>query len=235
MATVLLRTVNQRSRWVRGSVLARFCVQEVAQLIPLPLACFFTRSLYDAIKTTTSHQGRYPERTVRLHHAALRDLQSWATILSGDGRIIGGGQPSWCFHTDAANVGYGGTFGQNMNTTSTGKLSVQGTWLPFLRLKWITYRELVAVQKTLECDLIQARHLNDDSIVMLHVDNIGVFHILSNIVSANPALVSELRRRHHLLVQLKSYIRAACLPSVLNKHVDLLSRSWNPRDLMVTP
>ena len=165
----------------------------------------------------------------------MRDLQSWATMLAGDGRLIGGGTPSWCLHTDAADVGYGATLGRDMEAWSPGELEVQGIWLPFLRLKSITLRELVAVRMALEDSLVQARLQGDRSMLLLHVDNMAVFHIISNMVSAKPELMEELRLLHQLLVKMKVEIKAEWLPSALNKHADTLSRTWNPRDLAVTP
>jgi len=50
MANSILKTARQRSRWVRESLLASFCGLAVSQLVPFPLARFFTRSLYDALK-----------------------------------------------------------------------------------------------------------------------------------------------------------------------------------------
>ena len=35
---------------------------------------------------------------------------------------------------------------------------------------------------------------------LLHVDNMAMFHIIRNIVSAKPELMQELRRLHHILV-----------------------------------
>lgn len=235
MANSLRHTARQRSRWVRENVLMSFCGSAVSQLVPLPLARFFTRSLYDALKKDAPRRGRYPERTVKLSHVALRDLRSWSTMLAGDGRLIYGGKPSWCLHTDAADVGYGGTLGRDMTAGSEGEISVQGIWSPFLRLKSITLRELVAVRLTLENTLVQSHVSKDDSLLLLHVDNMSVFYIISNMVSANKELMAELRLLHQLLMQMKIKIRASWLPSALNKHADSLSRSWNPRDLAATP
>lgn len=235
MATALLQTARKRSRWVRESLLTSFCGSAVSQLVPLPLARFFTRSLYDALKKSAPRRGRYPQQTVKISHAAVRDLQSWSTMLSGDGRLIAGGEPSWCLHTDAADVGYGGTLGRDMEAGSAGELSVQGIWSPFLRLKSITRRELTAVRFSLEDALVQAKITGDNSILLLHVDNMAVCHIISNMVSASQELMKELRLLHQVLVKMKITIRASWLPSALNKHADSLSRSWNPRDLSATP
>ena len=230
----LLSTARQRSRWVRENLLSSFCGKGVSQLVPLPLARFFTRSLYDSLKKEAPRRGLYPERTVKLSHAGLRDLQSWSTMLAGDGRLIGGGEPSWCLHTDAADLGYGATLGHDMRPGSQGEITVQGIWSPFLRLKSITLRELTAVRLALEDALVQAQVSGDKSMILLHVDNMAVFHIIRNMVSAKPELMQELPRLHHILVQMKVVNRANWLPSALNRHADSLSRTWNPRDLAAT-
>lgn len=235
MASLMLKTTRQRSRWVRENVLASFCGSAVSQLVPLPLARFFTRSLYDALKDGAPRRDRHPERTVKLSHAGLRNLQSWAKMLAGDGRLIGGGKPSWCLHTDAADVGYGATLGQDMRAGSQGEVEVQGIWSPFLRLRSITLRELVAVRMALEDSVVQSRLTGDHSIVLLHVDNMAVVHIISNIVSAKTELMVELRRLHQVMVEMKVIVRAERLPSALNKHADSLSRTWNPRNLAAAP
>ena len=157
MAATLLSTARQRSRCVRENVFSSFCGKAVSQLVPLPLAQFVTQSLYDFLKKEATRRGRYPERTVKLSHAGLRDLQSWSTMLAGDGLLIVGGEPSWCLHTDAADLGYGATIRHDMRPGSPGEITVQVIWSPFLRLNSITLHELTAVRLALKDALVQAQ------------------------------------------------------------------------------
>ena len=185
MASTLLRTARQRSRWVRECLLSSFCGRAISQFIPFPLARFFTRSLYDTVKADAPRRGRVPELCVKLSHATLRELQSWSTMLAGDGRLIGGGKLAWCLRTDAADVGFGATLGRNVTAGYAGEIKVQGMWSPFLRLKSITLRVLIAVRFALEDALVQATASGDNSLLLIHIDNMAVFHIISNMVSSN--------------------------------------------------
>lgn len=231
----LLQTAARSRRWVRENVVRTFTGGAISQLVPIPLARFFTRGLYDDLKCTQVRRGRYPNQSIRLSNAGRRDLEAWSTMLAGDGRLICAGEPSWNLHTDAADVGYGGTLGTDLEPGSPGDVHVQAVWSPFLRLKSITMRELVAVRKTLQHDLIQARLSGRKDTVLLHVDNMAVFYIVNNMVSSSPVLMSELRRLHHLLTQMKVTLKAAWIPSAVNKYADRLSRTWNTHDLAATP
>lgn len=235
IASHLLQTSAKARRWVRESTLRTFAGKAVSQLVPLPLARFFTRGIYDDLKHTNARRGQYPEQKIRLSNAGRRDLQAWRTMLAGDGRLICGGEESWNLHTDAADVGFGGTLGRDMRPGSPGVVEVQSIWSPFLRLKSITHRELVAVRRSLENAFIRAQLHGYHGSLLLHVDNMAVFYIVNNMVSSNPALMSELRRLHSLLVEMKITIRASWIPSALNKHADRLSRTWKPFDLAATP
>ena len=160
-------------------------------MIPLPLAHFFTRSLYAVLKESCPRRGRYPERTVSLSHTAQRDLQLWSTMLAGDGRLIAGGELSWCLHIEAAEVGYGGTLGRNMSAGSAAEVSVHGICSRFLLLKSITIRELMALRLSLQDELVHSRISEDDSLLLLPVDNMAFFNIVSNMVSSNSELMME--------------------------------------------
>lgn len=104
-----------------------------------------------------------------------------------------------------------------------------------LLLKLITLREVVAVCMALQDAMVQYHTQTKKNILLLHLDNMAVFHIVSNMVSAFPELVSELRLLLQILLKMKVTIRASWLPSDLNKHADIFSRSLNPCDLAATP
>lgn len=164
IATLVLQTSAKSRRWVRESPVPTFTGKAVSQLLPIPLARFFTRGLYDDLRNTRRRLGRYREQNIRLVNAGPRHLQAWKTMLVTDGRLIYGGKESWSLHTDAADVGFGGTLGTDMTAGAPGEIGVQATWSSFLRLRSITHRDLVAVR------------------IRLHVDNMAFYYIVNNMI-----------------------------------------------------
>ena len=234
LAKGLLQQVRSRATpgRVRKEALQHFLGKAISTLLPVPLARFYTRSLYNCLK------GEVIQGCVRLDRTALWDLKTWRMLTAGDGRLMYAGQASWCMHTDAADMGYGATLGTDLTAGSPGELEAQEIWSPFRRLQSITCRELVAVRLALEQQGFQQRLLDRNphtrQTVLVHIDNMAVVRILENMVSASPELMIELRALKKLLDKLKIIIRAQWLPSALNRHADRLSRVWNTRDLSVT-
>lgn len=113
-------------------------------------------------------------------------------MVAGSGRLIY--EPSFVFavHTDAADVGFGGTTGRNLQAGSEGELEVQNIWPPFSRPGRINLRELKAVRLTLESEPVQpilkAPGEKKIETLLLHVENLPIVHMLNNMVSASPAL-----------------------------------------------
>jgi len=126
------------------------------------------------------------------------------------------------------------TIGRDISAGSPEEVSVHGIWSPFLRLKSITYRDLVAVRLSLEDALVQSRISGDNSLLLLHVDNMTVFHIVSSTVPSKPELMTELWHLPQALKAMNITIRASRFPSTMNKHVDRLNRCSNPRDPAAT-
>lgn len=93
MEVALLCSDRQCSGWIQEPLITSFCESAVSQLISLPLAQFFSRNQYDSQKSGALKRGRYPEKTVKPSDTAFRYLQSWTTVLNGDGRLIGGEAP----------------------------------------------------------------------------------------------------------------------------------------------
>lgn len=224
---------GQSTFLVRADVLQIFLGKAISNLTPLPLARFYSRSLYDCLKGTM-RGGK-----VRLSRAALLDLKTWRTLSAGDGRLMYSRRDySWTVHTDAADVGWGATIGTNTMAGSPGQLEVQRLWSPFTRLASINLRELQAIRLTLEQKAVRlvlhAPTRQETMNILLHVDNMGIVQIVNNMVTASPKLMKELRLLHNTLEKLKIRVHAHWLPSALNRHADRLSRTWNPNDAFVT-
>lgn len=244
MAQKMLKQARSGGFSVSTKVLECFLGKAISNLVPIPLARFYCRSLYDDVSKTTrnakahkAQDSRWKKKT-RLSPESLQDLKTWSTLTAGDGRLMYESEAGWCLHTDAADVGYGATLGTDLMAGSRGPLEAQAIWSPFRRLQSITVRELVAVRKALETSHFQAQLQSgrpDKSTclkILVHIDNLAVVRILTNMVSASSELMMELRRLHSLLTDLKIEIKASWLPSALNQHADRLSRTWNEHDVM---
>lgn len=241
MASKMLHQARSGGFSVSSSLLQKFLGKAISNLVPVPLARFYCRSLYDDLSSTVSSQGPRGRRRsgkTRLSQVSLQDLKTWATLTAGDGRLLYAEEASWCLHTDAADVGFGATLGRDMTPGSPGLHEAQALWSPFRRLQSITTRELVAVRKALETKAFTAQLQSPlptrtcQLQLLIHIDNLAVVRILSNMVSASPVLMQELRLLHQLLVKMKIQIRANWLPSAMNRHADRLSRTWNAHDVM---
>ena len=164
----------------------------------------------------------------------MRDLQYWRRFTRGEGRDIIPPRPQCNLHSDVADVGYGGTLGTDLNPGSTGLWDCQGLWGPYERHNPITMRELRAVRMTLRHHFSQFLRDPRTQHLLVHLDNQPVVRILKAMVSASPALISELRKLRSMLEILGIKIQSRWLPSAVNKYADALSRTWRPTDLRVT-
>jgi hypothetical protein len=136
-----------------------------------------------------------------------------------------------CLHSDASDLGYGGTIGSCQEAGSPGQLDLQGLWETEDCKDSKSVRELRAVR------LLGARHfaaqLKDPQIrkVLLWEDNQAVVAAINKLTSSSPVMVSELRRLQNVLERFGVQIAARWLPSAVNKYADRLSRTWNVRDV----
>lgn len=139
-----------------------------------------------------------------------------------------------CMHADAADLGYGGTLGLNMDAGSPGLWEGQGFWTAEDRASSITVRELRAVR------LLLHRHFSDFVSdlrirrILVREDNQAVVAVLNAMVAASPAMMSELRKLRILLHAMGVELEARWLPTAVNKFADRLSRTWDPADVAVT-
>lgn len=64
------------------------------------------------------------------------------------------------------------------------------------------------MRETLEADIVRSRPSGDRETILLLVDNLVVFYIVNNMVSSSPSLMSEPRRLHNFLQEMKVEIQA---------------------------
>jgi hypothetical protein len=228
--------------------LRHFCGVAVSLSLALPLARFYTRSLYwdMSLRERSLHREsavgacdaarawESPWVKVRLSRQSLRDLSYWRTLTRGEGRDLWRVEPDLVMHSDAADVGYGGTLGFDRVAGSPGLWAGRGMWEASDRMESITLRELRSVR------LLLQRHFADyvrspaTRKILLHEDNQAVVYILNAMVSSSTRMMQELRRLQAMMVALGVRIEARWLPSAVNRFADALSRQWDPGDVRAT-
>ena len=255
LARRLLGLAARNRRLVPADKLRTFCGVCVSLTLALPLARFFTRSLYwdqaraeQAAREGVGSGGETIERRprgrkgkgevtidrVRLSRQSLRDLRHWRNLVRGDGRDLVRVEADVGMHADAADVGYGGTLGWELEQGRPGMWAGRGFWTAADRVQSITLRELRAVRLLLQQHF--AEYVKDDRVkrVLLHEDNRAVVYVLNAMVSASRPLMSELRKLRQLLEVLGVRIEAQWIPSAVNRFADALSRQWDPGDVQAT-
>ena len=128
-------------------------------------------------------------------------------------------------HTDAAEVSYVGTLHtEDMRPGISGELRSHGIWSCRDRAQSTTLRELRPIRCLLLGRLWQ--HLMEEykSELLLHVKNLGGFHITNSFVSARRPMMRGLGRLKVVLDRLGICIRVKWIPSAANKFADTLSR-----------
>lgn len=172
---------------------------------------------------------------VRLCRQSLRDLAYWRSLTRGEGRDLQPPPPpEVMMHSDAADVGYGGTLGPVGEPGSPGLWEGQGFWTASDREQSITLRELRAVR------LLLHRHFSDFVSdprirrVLVQEDNQAVVFVLNSMVSASRPMMVELRKLEVLLRALGVKLEARWIPSAVNRFADALSRTWDPGDIWAT-
>jgi hypothetical protein len=137
-------------------------------------------------------------------------------------------------HSDAADVGYGGTLGFNQEAGSPGLWAGRGMWEARDRAESITLRELRAVRLLLQRHFADYVRREETRKLLLHEDNQAVVYILNAMVSSSTRMMQELRRLQAMMNALKIQIEARWLPSAVNRFADSLSRQWDPGDVRAT-
>jgi hypothetical protein len=101
---------------------------------------------------TWQHQRSAEPRweKVRLSGQSVRDLAYWRSLTRGEGRDLHPPPAHLTMHSDAADVGYGGTLGLESEAGSPGLWEGHGLWATAERAEPITLRELRAVRLLLQ-------------------------------------------------------------------------------------
>lgn len=74
MAGELMEEVRAGRRWVKRKRLSSFCGVEVSMLIPLPLARYYTRSLYDGLRDW-SRAGEWGTAEIRANEVVQQSRE----------------------------------------------------------------------------------------------------------------------------------------------------------------
>lgn len=233
-AEKMLRTIRFSRRWVSHSMVSSFCGLCVSLSLAMPWARFYTRALYwDLSAHVKSVKGKL---LCRLSHQSIRDLRFWRQLADApqEGRLMLPAEPEAALHTDAADMGFGGTLNlHDLSAGAPGMWSDQGCWNWRARSRSIQLRELKAIRMTLTRRLGERLERSEIGNVKLWCDNQAVVHIVNSLVSASTELMHELRKLKLILDKLGVHIRAEWLPSAMNRYADALSRRFPSSDLKI--
>ena len=142
--------------------------------------------------------------------------------------------PQAAIHTDAADMGFGGTLNtRDLRPGVHGMWSAQGVWDWKARAESITLRELRAIRLLLCGQLGQETRTAGVRDLLLHIDNQAVVHITNSLVSASRPMMRELRRLKLVLDRMGLRVKSEWIPSVANKFADALSRRFPRGDLQI--
>ena len=239
LAAALLKESRLGRRWVSREKVRSFTGVCVSLTLAMPFARFHCRALYDDMSPRSRHdplpRAARAGARVRLSHAAIRDLRTWQRLTSTfeEGRDILPRQPDGLLHTDAAEVGYGGTLARTGNPGDPGEWEAQQVWTANDRGDPITVRELRAVRLVLEGKLGQRSQEHGMQVLRLCVDNTGVVAAARSFTSASRPMMNELRKLKAVLDARGLQIRPEWLPSAANRFADLLSRRFPAGDVGV--
>lgn len=142
-------------------------------------------------------------------------------------------EPELAIHTDAAELGWGGTVSASLEAGAPGDMTTPGLWGHVERRESITCRELRAFRLRLEGTCGRRIAEQKARRVRFFCDKLGVVHIIRAMVSASCPMMKELRRLERVLRVLELKIEPLWLPSAANVHADTLSREWDPGDIQV--
>lgn len=234
-AEALVHEAVRGRRWVSRNSLRSFAGTVVSLQLAMPLARFYSREFFNAVEDYSCARqmpaARGGERT-RISNRALKDLRQWRR-LGQQGRKFREEEPEAALHTDAAELGYGGTLGRRLEAGADGAIDESGTWTAEERRESITLRELKAVTRVLGGGLGVAVQRWNVKRLKLWVDNLGVKFIVQKMCSSSPEIMREVRVLERLLHSLGISIDPGWLPSAANFYADRLSRTWDPGDLQV--
>lgn len=233
-ARELLREAARGRRWVGQDSLRSFAGVAVSLTLAMPLASFYCRSLYDAMtdysgsKLVAARSGK----RVRLSNREVKDLKAW-TKLGEAGRRFKEETSILALHTDAAELGWGGTLGVDGGPGAEDDWEDTGVWTAEERKESITLRELRAVHLVLGREQGVEAQRHEVRRVKLYIDNMSSKYIIGRMVSKSRQIMSEVRILQRLLQRLGISIDPHWLPSAENYFADGLSRTWDPSDISV--
>ena len=173
---------------------------------------------------------------VRLSHQSIRDLRKWRDLSRQElsGRLVVPPPPQAAIHSDAADMGYGGTLRfDNLEQGIDGQWHAQGIWDWRDRAHSISYRELKAIRKLLMGHLGHKFEQESVQSLLVHVDNQAVVHITNAQVSASRPMMRDLRKLKLCLDCLGLQIRSEWTPSVANRFADGLWQRFPRGDLQI--
>lgn len=178
-------------------------------------------------------QSRLQSR-VRLSRQSLRHLAYWHLLVRGKGRDLHRLEPDLTLHSDAADVGYGGTLGKLQEARTPGLWDGRGFWTAQDRAESITLRELRAVRLLLQRHF--AAYVSQSHVrrLLLHENNQAVVYVLNAMVSASKPLMAGLRGLQRMMAVLGVAIDARWLPSGVNRYADALSCTWDRENSRAT-
>jgi hypothetical protein len=158
----------------------------------------------------------------------------WRSLTRGEGRDLHPPPADLTMHSDAADVGYGGTLGMCSESGSNGLWKGRRLWSTEERAEPITLRELKAVRLLLQKNFAHFVAKAETKRVLLHENNQAVVNILNDMVSSSRPMMAELRRLEVMLRILGVKMEARWIPSAVNRYADALSRQWDPGDFCAT-
>jgi hypothetical protein len=205
LGRAILRQAKQGRRWVSSGRLRSFCGVCVSLSLAMPFARFYTCSLFDDLtrKTRASRAARNGSRC-QPRHQATRDLRTWmrlATVVA-ERRPIRPLATNGIMHTDAADVGIGGTLALKGNPGDPGTWQDQGIWKWRDRAECISVRELKFILMLLVGQLGERVKREGISLLRLCIDNTSVFHVTNAFAASSRPMMRELRILKVVLDQL---------------------------------
>jgi Reverse transcriptase (RNA-dependent DNA polymerase) len=166
-AKLLLTESSKNARWVPARAVARLCGLVMCISLAFKGAHFFTRCLYDALKTKSSWNGK-----VKLANQAMSHLKFFARLHSlWNGRKIWAVTATCALTVDASDLGWG--------AKAENGAEAHGHWGKSGKEKHIMVRECYAVYHGLRSFLSQYR----DQVVDVVCDNCAVVFGLARFTS----------------------------------------------------
>lgn len=205
----ILRAMRVSNRWIDTSTISSFCGTCVSLSLAMPWSRFYTRALYFDL---SKHVRKFGTKLkCRLSHQSIRDLRFWVRLatVQDDGRPLHPMQPQAALHSDAADLGFGGTFNtERLDPGAAGMWCDQSVWDWRSRARSITLRELKAIRLLLSRQI--GVRVREEEIQRLKIwcDNQAVVHIVNSMVSASAEMMVELRKLKTVLDSLGVRIRA---------------------------